>query len=158
MDESRITPNEAEKILNEKLQLLTARRTILNYERDELMAKAWRSENGRETYYTLEALTEFYASWKLLHGEFVSRMPGSQENDKLRLAPKVVAYARQAALELIKMNLQDKPIGEALEMFYMLGSGIWEIDHAKPSDFALLFGYALIWLDYKNEALAILES
>jgi len=160
MVDSGITPNEAVTLLSNKLHLEVVRRTILNYEKDDLMPRAWRSDNGREAYYTPEGLAEFYASWKLLHGDFISALPGFSADDKLRLAPKFVSYARRIAYELVNLNLHNKRAGEALDMLEILGSGIDVIDRSDSysSNLALIFGFAMAWLDYKKAALEMLKS
>lgn len=157
---SEITPNEALIMMHDKLQLHAVRRTVLNYEKDNLMPRAWRSENGRETYYTLEALAEFYASWKLLHGDFISALPGFSADDKLRLTPKFVSYVRHVAYEVESFGVDKNGYGSTLDALEMLGVGIDEFDSnaSYTSNLPLLFGFSLTWRDYKKEALLMLKE
>ena len=98
--EPQMSPLEAEVMLNKKLGAKTSRRTILNYEHGGLMPKAWRSENGKETYYTQAALAEFYASWSLIHSDFTGVLPCFENGENLRLNNSFVRGVRSMALGL----------------------------------------------------------
>ena len=149
MSTSQLTPDEAVNILSDKLQLSAVRRTILTYEHQELMERATRSENRREAYYTKDSLAEFYASWKLLHGDYITMLPGFTVIDKMRLTPKFVAYVRYFALNVEIIGDEDlvTKVSLAEDLKYSLDE----------MNVYLVRGYARIWSYYKKTALSALE-
>lgn len=148
MSTTELTPDEAVKILADKLQLSVVRRTILTYEHQELMERAKRSENRRESYYTKDSIAEFYASWKLLHGDYITMLPGFTAVDKMRLTPKFVAYVRHFAMTAEIIGDEDLTTKVSL-----LENTNYQLD---AMNVYLVRGYARIWSHYKKTALAAL--
>lgn len=139
--------------LEKKLGIKVDRKTLFNYEKRGLMPTPWRSDNRIEAYHSLEAVAEFYASWRLSRGDFLNFLPDI-ESKPSHINLEIVSYARKAAYEVPK----GRGPGDDLSLYELFGSETKEIDQLPPLDFALLFILARIWLNYKETALKILRS
>lgn len=146
------SPDDAVTVLDSKLHIKTVRRTILNYEHNALMERAKRSVNGREAFYSKESLAEFYASWNLLHGDFIASLPGFSDDDKMRLPPKFVSYVREMALREEKVESFDWFNNDCSEEIKDLS--------VKPNflNLRLLSGFRDYWKWYKQLALIFLDK